>query len=111
MLIFFIVGSTYSNDQAWVEGAYCTAESVLNDFFNIKPIIDDKILSIYFVLLNQLISYEYEEAVSYVRDRPLLYVFLSRRVLLKYLTAINNNFIRAETHPSEVINIVVCFYL
>lgn len=38
----FIVGSTYSNDQAWVEGAYCTAESVLNDFFNVKPIIDDE---------------------------------------------------------------------
>jgi len=38
----FIVGETYSNDQAWVEGAYCTAESVLNDFFGIKPIIDSK---------------------------------------------------------------------
>jgi len=37
----FIVGETYSNDQAWVEGAYCTAESVLNDFFGVKPIIDD----------------------------------------------------------------------
>ena len=37
----FIVGETYSNDQAWVEGAFCTAESVLNDFFGIKPIIDD----------------------------------------------------------------------
>jgi hypothetical protein len=37
----FIVGETYSNDQAWVEGAYCTAESVLNDFFGIKPIIDN----------------------------------------------------------------------
>lgn len=37
----FIVGEAYSNDQAWVEGAYCTAESVLNDFFGIKPIIDD----------------------------------------------------------------------
>lgn len=36
----FIVGETYSNDQAWVEGAYCTAESVLNDFFDIKPIAD-----------------------------------------------------------------------
>lgn len=36
----FIVGETYSNDQAWVEGAYCTAESVLNDFFGIEPIID-----------------------------------------------------------------------
>ena len=37
----FIVGEAYSNDQAWVEGAYCTAESVLNDFFGIDPIIDD----------------------------------------------------------------------
>lgn len=37
----FIVGEAYSNDQAWVEGAYCTAESVLNDFFHIKPLIDD----------------------------------------------------------------------
>ena len=36
----FIVGEAYSNDQAWVEGAYCTAESVLNDFFGIQPIID-----------------------------------------------------------------------
>ncbi|MCX4240466.1 flavin monoamine oxidase family protein [Paraliomyxa miuraensis] len=38
----FIVGEAFSNDQAWVEGAYCTAESVLNDFFGIVPIIDDK---------------------------------------------------------------------
>ena len=38
----FIVGEAFSNDQAWVEGAYCTAESVLNDFFGVKPIIDDK---------------------------------------------------------------------
>jgi hypothetical protein len=38
----FIVGETYSNDQAWVEGAFCTAESVLNDFFGIAPIIDNK---------------------------------------------------------------------
>jgi hypothetical protein len=37
----FIVGEAYSNDQAWVEGAYCTAESVLNDFFGIAPIIDE----------------------------------------------------------------------
>jgi hypothetical protein len=37
----FIVGETYSNDQAWVEGAYCTSESVLNDFFGIAPIISD----------------------------------------------------------------------
>lgn len=38
----FIVGEAYSNDQAWVEGAYCTAESVLNDFFGITPIIDNR---------------------------------------------------------------------
>jgi hypothetical protein len=38
----FIVGETYSNDQAWVEGAYCTSESVLNDFFGITPIISNK---------------------------------------------------------------------
>ncbi|HTF06042.1 MAG TPA: hypothetical protein VK826_18560 [Bacteroidia bacterium] len=38
----FIVGEAYSNDQAWVEGAYCTAESVLNDFFGVEPIIDNK---------------------------------------------------------------------
>ena len=37
----FIVGEAYSNDQAWVEGAFCTAESVLNDFFGISPIIDN----------------------------------------------------------------------
>jgi hypothetical protein len=36
----FIVGEAYSNDQAWVEGAYCTAESVLNDFFDLEPLID-----------------------------------------------------------------------
>lgn len=36
----FIVGEAYSNDQAWVEGAYCTAESVLNDFFGMLPLID-----------------------------------------------------------------------
>jgi hypothetical protein len=38
----FIVGETYSNDQAWVEGAYCTSESVLKDFFGFTPIISDK---------------------------------------------------------------------
>lgn len=38
----FIVGETYSNDQAWVEGAYCTSESVLNDFFGVAPIIPNK---------------------------------------------------------------------
>ena len=37
----FIVGEAYSNDQAWVEGAYCTAESVLNDFFDLDPLIDN----------------------------------------------------------------------
>jgi len=37
----FIVGEAFSNDQAWVEGAYCTAESVLNDFFGIAPIVDN----------------------------------------------------------------------
>jgi hypothetical protein len=37
----YIVGEAYSNDQAWVEGAYCTSESVLNDFFGIEPIIDN----------------------------------------------------------------------
>jgi hypothetical protein len=37
----FIVGKAYSNDQTWVEGAYCTAESALNDFFDLKPIIDN----------------------------------------------------------------------
>lgn len=37
----FIVGEAYSNDQAWVEGAYCTAESVLNDFFDVEPLIDN----------------------------------------------------------------------
>ncbi|HXC07209.1 MAG TPA: hypothetical protein VNZ86_20755 [Bacteroidia bacterium] len=38
----FIVGEAYSNDQAWVEGAYCTSESVLNDFFDMEPIVDVK---------------------------------------------------------------------
>jgi hypothetical protein len=38
----YIVGSAYSNDQAWVEGAFCTAESVLNEFFGLKPIISEK---------------------------------------------------------------------
>jgi hypothetical protein len=35
----FIVGEAYSNDQAWVEGAFCTSESVLNDFFEMEPIV------------------------------------------------------------------------
>ena len=38
----YIVGETYSNDQAWVEGAFCTAESVLNCFFGIEPIISEE---------------------------------------------------------------------
>jgi hypothetical protein len=37
----FIVGSAYSNDQGWVEGAFCTAESVLKDFLGVQPIIDE----------------------------------------------------------------------
>ena len=36
----FIVGSAYSNDQAWVEGAFCTAESVITEFLDVDPIID-----------------------------------------------------------------------
>ncbi|NCF73880.1 MAG: hypothetical protein GWP67_10290 [Gammaproteobacteria bacterium] len=36
----FIVGSAFSNDQAWVEGAFCTAESVLTKFLDVEPIID-----------------------------------------------------------------------
>jgi Flavin containing amine oxidoreductase len=31
----FIVGSCYSFDQAWVEGALCTAESVLQDYLGL----------------------------------------------------------------------------
>jgi hypothetical protein len=37
----FIVGDACSNDQASVEGAFCSAESVLNDFFGIESIIDN----------------------------------------------------------------------
>ena len=33
----FVIGSCYSFDQAWVEGALCTAESVLQDFFGLEP--------------------------------------------------------------------------
>lgn len=36
----FITGSAFSNDQAWVEGAFCTAESVLNDFLGVPTIAD-----------------------------------------------------------------------
>lgn len=34
----YIVGSCYSFDQAWVEGAFCTAESVLQDFIGLLPL-------------------------------------------------------------------------
>jgi hypothetical protein len=37
----FIVGEAYSNDQAWGGGHLRSAESVLNDFFGIEPIIDN----------------------------------------------------------------------
>ncbi|MCY4151469.1 MAG: FAD-dependent oxidoreductase [Aestuariivita sp.] len=36
----YLCGSAYSNDQAWVEGAFCTAESILIDEFNYTPFID-----------------------------------------------------------------------
>lgn len=36
----FIVGSAYSNDQAWVEGAFCTAESVLSEYLGVPTIAD-----------------------------------------------------------------------
>jgi hypothetical protein len=36
----YIVGSAYSNDQAWVEGAFCTAESVLTQYLSLPPFFD-----------------------------------------------------------------------
>ncbi len=36
----YIVGSCYSFDQAWVEGAFCVAESVLQDFLGLPPFAD-----------------------------------------------------------------------
>jgi len=33
----FITGSCYSIDQSWVEGALCTAESVLQDYLGLEP--------------------------------------------------------------------------
>ncbi|NVJ99516.1 MAG: hypothetical protein HWE25_15290 [Alphaproteobacteria bacterium] len=36
----YLVGSAFSNDQAWVEGAFCTAESVLNDFLGVPTVAD-----------------------------------------------------------------------
>lgn len=34
----YIIGSCYSFDQAWVEGALCTAESVLQEFIGLSPL-------------------------------------------------------------------------
>ncbi|HTC02758.1 MAG TPA: FAD-dependent oxidoreductase [Xanthobacteraceae bacterium] len=34
----YIIGSCYSFDQAWVEGALCVAESVLQDFVGLPPL-------------------------------------------------------------------------
>jgi len=34
----YIIGSCYSFDQAWVEGALCTAESVLKEFIGLPPL-------------------------------------------------------------------------
>ncbi|WP_425074897.1 hypothetical protein [Sagittula sp. S175] len=39
----YLVGSAFSNDQAWVEGAFCTAESVLVDFLGLDPLIDTSV--------------------------------------------------------------------
>ena len=36
----FLAGSAYSNDQAWVEGAFCTAESVLTEYFGFSPLVN-----------------------------------------------------------------------
>lgn len=36
----FLSGSAYSNDQAWVEGAFCTAESVLIEYFGFSPLVN-----------------------------------------------------------------------
>ena len=38
----YIIGSAFSNDQAWVEGAFCTAESVLNDYLGVPTVADTK---------------------------------------------------------------------
>lgn len=38
----FLVGSAFSNDQAWVEGAFCTVESVLIDYLGIPTIAENK---------------------------------------------------------------------
>ena len=36
----FLAGSAYSNDQAWVEGAFCTAESDLTEYFHFSPLVN-----------------------------------------------------------------------
>lgn len=36
----YLVGSAYSNDQAWVEGAFCTAESVLHGHLGLPTVAD-----------------------------------------------------------------------
>ena len=37
----YVIGSCYSFDQGWVEGALCTAESVLQEFLGLAPINPD----------------------------------------------------------------------
>jgi hypothetical protein len=37
----YVIGSCYSFDQGWVEGALCTAESVLQEFLGLEPINPD----------------------------------------------------------------------
>lgn len=37
----YVIGSCYSFDQGWVEGALCTAESVLREFLRLGPINPD----------------------------------------------------------------------
>lgn len=39
----YLVGSAFSNDQAWVEGAFCTAESVLVDYLDLSPLTDTSV--------------------------------------------------------------------
>lgn len=39
----YLIGSAFSNDQAWVEGAFCTAESVLVDYLHMTPLIDTSV--------------------------------------------------------------------
>uniref|UniRef100_A0A7S3KL24 Amine oxidase domain-containing protein n=1 Tax=Euplotes crassus TaxID=5936 RepID=A0A7S3KL24_EUPCR len=34
----YIAGEAYSEDQGWVEGAFCTAESILADYLGVKPV-------------------------------------------------------------------------